>query len=769
MAWIGERLLRYEDENLLTGRGRFVADFIEPEMLHAIVFRSPVASAILRGIDTSGALAVEGVVAVLTGDDAARDGLGGIPWEVCPPGFEDKAKFQGDPAVAMPQPVLARHELRYVGEPVAFVVATTASAALAAAELITLTMEERAPVMCLPAQGLGTWCAPEGSIFSAVVGDEPAHIQHIIDAAPHAVEIETQVPRLAAAPLETRGYLASYDPQSGEWCVVAAAGKPHSVRDTIATHVLQVEPARIRVIAPDIGGGFGAKNVAHAEMALVLWAARKLEQPVRWICSRSESFLSDMQGRGHLIRACLAFNGEGRFLALSYRSLVDLGAWLAPRAVVPATSGLKVLTGPYRIGAVTGRVDALHTNNVPTCPYRGAGIPETAFAIERLVDMAASHLKMDPADLRALNLVATHELPYATPTGAMLHSVDFPGVLAAARKLSQWDARRPVSQCPGILRGRGMAFTIEAYGTSFDEAAEIVAHENGRIEILIGTKSGGQGHLTSYAQIAADALGLDPALFDIVQGDTARIARGNGTGASRSITTGGSAILRTALLLLEEARTIASELLQSSRDDLAYGGGAFTNANGSGASASLAEIAASRPEKKLHAKGDFRPIGFSFPHGCHVAEVDVDPATGVVKLVSYKAVQDAGVVINPMVAAGQLLGGVTQGIGAALMERLVCDPDNGQPLTASFLDYCMPRAEDLSNFAIELRGVPCASNPLGSKAIGEAGAVTAPAAVMNALVDALASLGVTHLELPATPNRVWSAIIAAQGSRMGVA
>jgi carbon-monoxide dehydrogenase large subunit len=768
VAWIGERLLRSEDENLLTGKGRFVADFAEPEMLHAIVFRSPVASAVLRAIDTSAALAVEGVIGILTGEDAARDGLGGIPWEVCPPGFESKARHIGDPDVAPPQPVLALHELRYVGEPVALVVATTVAAATVAAEQIKLTIEERAPVTRLPAHALCAWSAPEGAVFSAGVGDDPVSVQRLIGSAPHVVEIKTEIPRLAAAPLETRGYLASYDAQSGEWRVVSSAGKPHSVRDTIALHVLHVDPARIKVTAPDIGGGFGAKNVAHAEMALVLWAARKLGRPVRWICSRGESFLSDMQGRGHLIHARLALDSEGKFLALAYRSLVDLGAWLAPRAIVPAVSGLKVLSGPYRIGAVAGRVDALHTNNVPTCPYRGAGIPETAFAVERLVDMAASRLKMDPATLRARNLVAAHDMPYATRTGTTLHSVDFAGLLAAARKLSNWDAPQPASSRAGIMRGRGMAFTMEAYGASFDEAAELVAHENGRVEILIGTKSGGQGHLTSYAQIAADALGLPPATFDIVQGDTARIARGNGTGASRSITTGGSALLRTAQLLVEDARTIASQLMQAPRDDLVYSAGAFTIPNGSGASVSLAEIAATQPQQKLHVTSDFRPNGFSFPHGCHVAEVDVDAATGIVELVSYKAVQDAGVVINPMIAQGQLAGGIAQGVGAALMERLVCDSDTGQPLTASFLDYCLPRAADFTSIEIELRGVPCASNPLGAKAIGEAGAVTAPVAVINALVNALAPLGVTHIELPATPERVWSAILNAEGTGTGV-
>jgi carbon-monoxide dehydrogenase large subunit len=756
---IGQRISRLEDERFLTGAGRFVADFVRPGMLHAVVLRSQLARGTLRRVGTDVAERSPGVVAVLTGADAARDELGGIPWEVCPPGFETMAAFPDDPRVALPQPILALHEVRYVGEPIALVIAETLAAALQGAERIEVDIDELPPVMGLPRDALDRWDAPEGTAFSSTVGDR-AQAQAIFETAPHVVALKTHVPRLAAAPMETRGYLAWFE-APGEWTVVASAGKPHPVRDTIARHVLHVPPESIRVIAPDIGGGFGAKNVAHAEMALVLWAARRLLRPVRWISTRNESFLSDMQGRGHMIAARLALDDEGRFLAVQYRSLVDLGAYVGPRAVVPCVSGLKVLTGPYRIETVFGRMDALHSNSVPTCPYRGAGVPETAFVIERLVDQAARRLRLDPAEIRARNLLAPSDLPWNAPTGSQLHSADFPGVLTAARTRARWDRRGERRAVNGRQRGTGMAFTIEAYGTSYDEAAEIIAHGDGCVEVLIGTKSSGQSHETTYAQIAGDALDLEVTALTIVQGDTALIARGNGTGASRSITTGGAAITCAAALFLVEARKIAGRLLQCEPDMLAYAGGCFSAA---GAQVDLAAIARCRPGSRLHVTGSFRPELASFPHGCHIAEVDVDPETGEVELVSYCAVQDAGIAIHPTVVESQLRGGIAQGIGAALMEQVRYDAW-GQAVTASFLDYALPRAADMSRIDVALRGIPCISNPLGAKAVGEAGTVAAPPAIINAIVDALSTLGIEHLDMPATPDRIWAALRSAKSSR----
>lgn len=753
-AWIGRRLQRVEDERLVRGVGRFVADFAEPGQLHAVVLRSQVAHGRLLAVKISAALEVPGVVAVLTGEDIAAAGLGGIPWEVCPPGFESRAAYTGDPTIAAPQPILARTEVRYVGEPIAFVVAETLAAAMDGAEQVFVEIDH------LPAAtGITVTSAqdPDAQVaFSYEAGDAAA-VEEAMRGAAVVVAVETHVPRLVAAPIETRGYIASFDGASGTWWAIASAGKPHPVRDTIARHVLKVDPARIHLVAPDIGGGFGAKNVAHAELALVLFAAERLGRPVRWISTRNEAFLSDMQGRDHAISARLAVDGEGRMLAIDYRSVVNLGAYLAPRAVVPCLTGIKVLTGPYKVPAAAARVDAVHTNTVPTCPYRGAGAPETAFAIERLVDMAAHRLGLDPAEMRRRNLVATTDLPWSTPTGPTLHSVDFPAVFEEAlARFHSIDSGPPAEG--NRRRGTGIAFTIEAYGTTYEEAAELIVDATGTVEVRIGTKSGGQSHETGYAQIAADALGLSPASIRILQGDTWLIERGHGTGASRSITTGGSAISRAAENLIAAARDLAATLLQCRPEQLDYSAGRFTLAQRPGVEIDLGTIARQQPDGRLHIKGVFKPDRSTFPGGCHIASVEVDIETGTVALLDYVAVHDAGVAINPMVVEGQIKGGVAQGIGAALMEAVRYDADSGQAITATFLDYAMPRAADLSLISVGLRGTACASNPLGAKAAGEAGTVAAPAAVANAIVDALADLGVEHIDLPATPAAIWRAL-----------
>lgn len=756
--WTGRSLPRVEDQRLVTGNGRFVADFNEQGQLHAIVLRSQIARGRLISVDGSAASQMPGVVAVLTGTDAMADGLGGIPWEVCPPGLENRAAYQGDPAVAEPQPILATTDVRYVGEPIALVVAETLAAAQDAAEQILVEIDDEPPVMQI--SGALTDENDLAILFSYEAGD-PATVETAMADAACVVELVTHIPRLVAAPIETRGYLAIYDAASETWTAIASAGKPHPVRDTIAKFVLKVDPARIQLIAPDIGGGFGAKNVAHAELALVLWAAQRLGRPVRWISTRNEAFLSDMQGRDHSIHARLAVNSSGDMLALAYRSVVNLGAYLAPRGVVPCLSGVKALTGPYRIPAAAAHVDAVLTNTVPTCPYRGAGVPETAFVVERLVDMAARRLGFDPAEIRRRNLVTPAELPFTTPTGMTMHSVDFPAVFTKALAQSGWQRKYRENATfphPTRRRGTGLAFTIEAYASNYEEQAELIADADGTVEVRIGTKSGGQSHETSYAQIAADALDLYPDRVRVLQGDTSLIERGHGTGASRSITTGGSAIKLAAGTLLSEARARAATLVQCRPDELRYQRGRFHHVSRAGVEIDLGAIARQQPSGVLHVRGVFRPHRATFPGGCHVANVEVDTETGIVTLLDYTVLHDAGTAINPMVVAGQLKGGVAQGIGAALMEIARYDADSGQAITATFLDYAIPRAADLAVIDIGLHGTPCASNPLGAKAVGEAGTVGAPAAIANAIVAALADLGVEHIDLPATPALIWQVL-----------
>jgi carbon-monoxide dehydrogenase large subunit len=496
--------------------------------------------------------------------------------------------------------------------------------------------------------------------------------------------------------------------------------------------------------------------VTHAEVALTLWAAKRIGRPVRWISTRLEAFQSDIQGRDHLIEARLAYSKEGVLTAVSYDSMVDLGAYLSPRGVMPALTSLKTITGPYRIEAAHGRVRGVLTNTVPTCTYRGAGAPESAYAVERLVDMAAAKLAIDPVALRCRNLIKPESLPWTAPTGVTFHSVDFPAVLEAA--VGGRNPLRPRRKSDRFCYGVGVAFTVECYAASLGESAEVLVREDGSIEIRIGTKSSGQSHETTYAQIAADAFGLPNECFKIIQGDTRLVRQGNGTGASRSLTVGGSAIIRAIDRLLDETRIIAAEAMQCNPETLDYAGGTFTQRGALASSVSIFALCAAQPNGCLRGVGDFKPSQFTIPGGCHVASVEVDKETGRVRVLDYRLVQDAGVAVNPTIVEGQLHGGIVQGIGAALSEMVHFDAESGQLVTATFQDYAMPRAESACEFSVSLLGVRCVSNLVGAKPVGEAGTVGAPPAIINAIINAIDCPSVSHIELPATPERVWHAL-----------
>ena len=761
--YVGQAIDRFEDDRLIRGLGHFIGDTVYPDMAHGVVLRSSWPHARILSIDISAALDVPGVLGCYTAKDLAADGIGGIPWEVCPPAFQDRARFRGDPEIAPPQPLLAEDRVRYVGEPIAFVLATSRHAASAGAEAIIVETEDL-PSVIDAAAALAEGApelhdnAPGNLLFSHEVGDAEA-VARLFDEAAEIVTLSSHSPRLSPAPIETRGYVGHFDAQSGRYTLHAAAGKPHPVRNTLAEAVLKVDPKTIHVLARDIGGGFGGKNVVHAEQGLVLWASRKTGRPVKWIADRTEGFLSDMQGRDHRVEASMALDSEARILAVRYRSVIALGAWLAPRAVIPCLSGLKVLTGAYKAPAAHGAIRAVHTNTVPTCPYRGAGVPETTFVMERLVDMAARRFGMDGAEIRRRNVIRPEMLPWKSPTGASYHSVDYPRLIDTALARSE---RTKVSVPDGFLYGRGLSLTTEAYGVAFDEQAEIHVHAEGLVEVRIGTMSAGQSHETTYRQIVADVLGLTPSDIAVLQGDTDRIERGNGTGASRSLTTGGSAIHKAAEALIAEGRQAAARFLQCAPEDVRYSAGRFETSAGAPASITLAGLAEASPSGTFVVKTKYRPELFNFPGGCHIASVAVDPATGTVHLLAYEAVHDSGIAVNPMVVTGQLHGGLAQGIGAALMEAVRWDAESGQAMTATFLDYAVPRAGDLPSFSIELAGTACASNPLGAKAVGEAGPVAAPPTIVNAVINALAPLGVEHIEMPLTPARVWEAIAEAK-------
>jgi aerobic carbon-monoxide dehydrogenase large subunit len=750
---IGERRCRFEDDRLVRGEGKFVADENPPNATYAAIFRSPAACANIRNIDITSALETEGVLAVLTGADVENDRLGGIPWEVCPPGVEKKSRFQGDPEVAMPQPLLANSQVRYVGEPIALVVGETQASALSGAEAISVDFEFGEPLIGIEA--VDALQERADALFAAETGN-PAGLEECFTKAFGVVHLRTHVPRLAAAPIEPRGYVSQYHQADDRWTIWAAAGKPHPLRDTIASHVFHVDPQKIHLIANDIGGGFGGKNVAHAEAALTLWAAKRIGRPVRWISTRLEAFQSDMQGRDHLIEARLAYTKDGIFTAVDYDALVDLGAYLSPRGVMPALTSLKTITGPYLIEHAHGRVRGFLTNTVPTCTYRGAGAPESAYAIERLVDMAAAKLSIDPVEIRRRNIIKTESLPWKAPTGVTFHSVDFPAILeAASRSVSMVKPRKKGDR---FCYGSGLAFTIECYSASFGESAEIVVKGAGPIEIRIGTKSAGQSHETTYAQIASDLFGLPNESFKIIQGDTTLVGRGNGTGASRSLTVGGSAIIGASTELIETSRLLAAEMMQCSPESLVYAAGRFSQKGEFGSSIDLFTLSDGQPGGSIRASGDFKPSQFTIPGGCHVAKVEVDLETGRVRLLEYRLFQDAGVAVNPMIVEGQLHGGIVQGIGAALGEVVRFDLESGQLITASFQDYAMPRAHDACGLEVSLLGVPCASNLIGAKPVGEAGTVGAPPAIVNAILNAIDCANVQHIELPATPECVWRAL-----------
>lgn len=746
---------RHEDERLLTGRGRFIADLRLPGSAHAFVIRSPHAHATLHAIDVAAARTMPGVLAVLTAAEVAADGLGGIPWEIAPPGA---GSVEGDPSVAPPQSLLARDRVRYVGEPVVLVVAARLDQARDAAELVHIEYDPL-PAVIDPRAALASGApllhgGADNRCFRFGHGDAVATAAAFAQAAVQ-VALTAVNQRLVAAPIETRGYAGIWDPATRRWTLHAAAGKPHPIRRTLARFVFGVPEDRIRVVVGDVGGGFGAKNVLYAEAALVLWAARRVGQPVRWQADRVETFLSDMQGRDHTSDAAMAFDAQGRILAIRIATLANLGAWLGPRAVNPAISGAKLLSGGYCIPAGRIEVDGVFTNTVPTCPYRGAGAPEVIFLIERLVDLGARRLGLAPDEVRRRNLVPA--MLYPTIGGVTYEACDLPAVLDRALALADWPRfpmRRDQAAAQGRLRGIGLSISLEAYGAGVEESAELTLAGDGAAELRIGTQSAGQSHATVYALLVAERLGVAAARVSVVQGDTDRVRTGQGTVASRSLTIGGSAAVRACEGIIAAGLPIAGGLLEAALPDIVFTDGQY-RVVGTDRSVSVTEAASEAGG--LSAEAGFRASGYNFPYGCHVAELEIDPGTGAVTLVAYAAVQDSGRAVSPMVVAGQLHGGLAQGIGQALLERCAYD-GGGQVLSASFMDYALPRGGDLPAFRLALHELPTASNPIGAKAVGEAGPTAAPPAVINAIVDALAAYGIEHIEMPATPERIWRAM-----------
>ncbi len=757
----GQPVRRREDPRLLTGQGRYTADLVPPGALHAVMLRSPHAHATIMGIDIAQALASPGVITVVTGADVAAAGLGGIP-SGSPllrlPGTPDDQGFAFQPH----HPILALERVRFVGDSVAMVVAETLDQALDAVELILVDYETLPAVTDTAAAegGPAVWEeAPDNVCFNWQAGDGAA-VQAAFAKATHVAQVHLINNRIHVASLETRGAIGSVT--DGRATLQTGTQMPHFLRDAVASDILHLEKTDLRVLVADVGGSFGIKNSPYGEQALVIWLARRLGRPVAWIGGRSDGFLSDYQARDNVSVGELALDADGNFLGLRVRTTAAIGAYLAPKGQLSPTSNTPVLAGVYRLPCIHVAVTGVFTNTAPTEVYRGAGRPEGIYLLERLVDEAARVLGRTPVELRRQNLLTPDAWPLTTALGLRYDSGDFPGMLEAATgkaDMAGFPARRAIAKQHGLLRGIGVAQYCERVAGAWSEHGWVELRPDGRITALTGTMSNGQGHETAFAQLVAIQLGIDPADIDVLQGDTDRIPSGHGTGGSASIGLGGAAVAAAATNLIQRAIPLAADALEVAVVDVEFDDGAF-RVVGTDRAIGWGDVA-SRVQGVLEGSGFYQPANHTFPNGCHIAEVEVDPETGLWSLASYTMVHDFGLVLNPMLLQGQLQGGVAQGIGQAFCERVVHDAD-GQVLTGSFMDYQIPRADDLPELVLHTRPTPSPANPLGVKGCGEAGAAGACPAVINALIDAMADRGVRHIDMPATPEAVWRALTEAR-------
>jgi aerobic carbon-monoxide dehydrogenase large subunit len=761
---IGQSIKRFEDVRLVRGQGRFNDDVNLTGQAHAVIVRSIHAHARLRRLDATAALRSPGVLAVYTGADTAD--LGTMKMTL------KRKRPDGSPMFAPSHHGLTRDRVRYVGDPVAMVIAETLAQAEDAAEQLAIDYEPL-PAVTSTAEAVGgpaVWDeCPDNVSNVHEVGDRAA-TDAAFAAAARTVRRRYVISRVHAQYMETRGALGAWDPGEQRYTLYADVQYPHRVRTALATNILKVPEHQIRVIAGDVGGGFGTKGWQYPEHRLVLWAARRLGRPVKWRCERREAIPADEHARDNVTDAELALDADGRFLALRVRTLANVGAYVSSdRNLLATFSNIATLVGVYAFPAAHVQVTSVLSNTNSTAPYRGAGRPEATYVIERLIDDAARELGLDAVDLRRRNLVPASAMPYRTATGVTYDCGDFPAQMEAALKLADvggFPARRAAARARGRLRGLGVANAIERAAGPQPEFAEIRFSPSGTVTIFMGTKNQGQGHETTFKQILHERLGLDPADVRYIDGDTDRVAFGMGSMGSRSTVIGGTALWTAADKIIAKGRRIAAKMLEAAEADITFANGAFSVV-GTDRALPLKDVAraafqpASLPkgvEPGFFETGTFSPSSDTWPNGCHVCEVEIDPETGGVAIVGYVIADDVGTVINPLTLKGQIHGGVAQGVGQALMEEIVYDAESGQLLTGSFMDYAIPRADTLPDIAVESHPVPTKLNPLGAKGAGEAGTVGALPVVMNAVLDALAPLGVRQLDMPASPGRVWSAI-----------
>jgi len=779
---IGAAPRRKEDFRFLTGNGNYVADVKLPHMTFGVFVRSPHAHAAIKSIGKAAALELPGVQAVLTGDDVAADGLGSLPcgWGI--------TNAEGVPMKEPPFPMLAQGKVRFVGDMVAFVVADTLAQARFAAEQLAVDYEVLPAVVgVLEAVRPG---APQ--LFDDVpnnlccdweLGDKAA-VAVAFRKAAHVAKLSLVNNRLIGNPMEPRAAIADYNKGTQHYTLYSTSQFPHVVRFLMANLVLKIPEQKMRVVAPDVGGGFGVKQFHYGEEAVITWAAGKVRKPIKWVADRAEGFLSDRHGRDHVTEAELALDENGKFLAMKVMTLANMGGYLSTFGPnIPTNLYAPLLGGVYTTPAIYCNVKVVFTNTVPVDAYRGAGRPEATFVVERLVDVAAAEMGIDRVEIRRRNMIRKESYPYQTPVLLEYDSGDPMGCLdngLVAADVAGFGARKAASERDGKFRGLGYSTYVEACGLApsrfagrlgarggLYESATVRVHPSGQVTVLIGTHNHGQGHETTFAQIVSEKLGVAFENVDIVFGDTDKVQFGMGTYGSRSLVVGGAALSKASDKVVVKGKKIAAHLLEAGEHDIQFEAGVFSVA-GTDRSKSFAEIAGAAYvphnypleilEPGLEEQAYYDPVNFTYPNGCHIAEVEIDPETGIVTLERYTAVDDVGTVINPMIVEGQLHGGIVQGVGQALYESAVYDEVSGQLLSGSFMDYTMPRADHLPQMTVKTHSTLCTHTPMGVKGCGEMGTIGSPAAVINAVVDALSHLGVHHVDMPASPNRIWHII-----------
>ena len=771
---IGARVPRKEDYRFLTGAGQYTDDVVFAGQTHAAFVRSPHAHAVLKSIKTDRARKAAGVIAIYTGADLAAGKVGGLPcgWLI--------TDVKGQPMKEPPYPPLAQGKVRHVGERVAVVIAETPAQARDAAELVEVDYQPLPAVVNAAKAAKGTALheiAPDNTCYVWALGDKSA-VEAAFGRAAHVTKLDFVNNRLVPNAIEPRAANASYSRADDSYTLYVASQNPHVERLLMTAFVLGLPESKVRVVAPDVGGGFGSKIYLYPEDVVVTWASRQLGRPVKWTSDRSEAFVSDAHGRDHVTTAELALDKDGKFLAMRVRTTANLGAYLSTFAsCIPTILYATLLAGQYKTPAIYCEVTAVFTNTTPVDAYRGAGRPEATYVVERLVETAAREMKLDPVELRRRNFIT--EFPYQTPVALCYDTGNYEATLSAALKIADvagFKDRREQSLRRGKLRGLGYACYIEACGIApsnvagslgaragLFEAGEVRVHPTGTVTVFTGSHAHGQGHETTFAQVVADRLGLTMERVEIVHGDTAKVLFGMGTYGSRSIAVGGTAIVKALDKVIAKGKKIAAHLLEASEGDIEYDRGVFKVA-GTDKKKTFGEVAFAayvphnypldKLEPGLNENAFYDPTNFTFPAGSYVCEVEVDRDTGAAQVVAFTAVDDFGKIINPMIVEGQVHGGLTQGIGQALTENCAYD-DTGQLLSGSLTDYCIPRASDLPLFKVDTRETACTHNPLGVKGCGEAGAIGAPAAVMNAITDAI---GVRDVPMPATAQTLWRAM-----------